>query len=69
MSSGNAVNVAQSSRYLTALIFPGEPVSAAELLPAIDKYNAGLEKKAPVTLRLEPSVGLAFAGLTLHGRF
>lgn len=54
---------------LTALIFPGEPVSASELLPAIDKYNAGLEKKAPVTLRLEPSVSLQFAGLMLHGSF
>ncbi|MDP1825846.1 MAG: hypothetical protein Q8L48_21465 [Archangium sp.] len=54
---------------VTALVFPGEPVAAEELLPAIDTYNAGIVKKPAVTLRLEPSVGADGAGLTLLGSF
>lgn len=54
---------------ITALVFPGEPVAAEELLPAIDMYNAAIVKKPAVTLRLEPSVGVDGAGLTLLGSF
>lgn len=51
---------------VTALVLSAEPVSAAELLPAIDQYNAPFKK---VTLRLEPSVTLDGAGLALSGSF
>ena len=53
---------------VTALVLSSEPVSAAELLPAIDQYNAPFKKPA-VTLRLEPSVSLDGAGLALTGSF
>lgn len=54
---------------ITALVLPGEPVPAREVLPAIDTYNASLEKKPAVTLRLEPSLGPDGASLALLGSF
>lgn len=52
---------------VTALVLPSEPVSAEELLPAIDKYNSSL--KPTVSLRLEPTVSFDGAGLSLRGTF
>lgn len=54
---------------VTALVLPGEPVGAEELLPAIDRYNAGLEKKPAISLRVEPSIGFDGAGLVVLGSF
>jgi hypothetical protein len=54
---------------ITALVLSSEPVPAEDVLPAIDTYNAGLEKKPAVSLRLEPSLGVEGAGLTLAGSF
>ena len=54
---------------VTALVLPGEPVPAEELLPAIDAHNAKLEKKPAVSWRLEPSIGFDSAGLVLSGTF
>ncbi len=54
---------------VTAFVLPGEPVPADELLPAIDAYNARLEKKPAVSWRLEPSIGFDSAGLVLNGTF
>lgn len=51
---------------VTALVLSSEPISAAELLPAIDQYNAPFKK---VTLRLEPTLTLDGAGLALSGSF
>lgn len=52
---------------VTALVLPGEPVPAEEVLPAIDKYNSSLEKK--VSVRLEPTISFDGAGLSLVGAF
>ena len=54
---------------ITALVLPGEPVAAEELLPAIDTYNASLVKKPAVTLRFEPTIGLDGAAFSLFGSF
>jgi hypothetical protein len=54
---------------VTAVVLSGEPVSAEEVLPAIDTYNSKLEKKPAVSLRLVPSVGFDGAGLVLAGSF
>ena len=54
---------------LTAVLIPGEPVSAREVLPAIDTYNASLVKKPEVSLRVAPLLGPDGAGVTLVGTF